>query len=371
MYLYKYKIKFSLINTIFIFLGVLNGAFRIEANFFKPKRTYIMKLVNIYLRFYMLFLGMFLAVSCSEDDIPTDDSDQGDSSEVELGEPITTAIRTFIFGHSLILHATDTDETTVPHWVYLLAQEAGYDFVAGGQYGFLPQHAELPPNAQWGFDLVPGVWDSDMQTFDDANVNTILLTAGNFMQWQPPTTNYYNMDISPVDATLSITDWAVAQEDAMTLYIYENWPDMAPYVAEGDVFDPTTEQFGNYNAFLLGDFHDWWIEYHDALMETRPNQNVKMIPVGPIMAKLLSQAPLNGIPILDLYEDNAPHGRPTIYFLASLITYSAMYGIKAPDTFKIPDTIHSLLRDNYGQTIDFIWDELESFEDVQGNSRVW
>ncbi|MGL1886230.1 MAG: hypothetical protein OCD76_06920 [Reichenbachiella sp.] len=335
-----------------------------------------MKLLSIYLRVFVLFFGFFVAVSCADDSI--DDSNQEDPSENELGEgevnePITTNVRTFIFGHSLILHATDTDETTVPHWVYLLALEAGYEFVAGGQYGFLPQHAELPPNSQWGFDLVPGVWDADFQDFNEANVNTILLTAGNFVQWQPATTNYYNMDLSPVDATQSITDWAVAQEDSMTIYIYENWPDMASYVEEGEgvVFDPTVEQFQNYNEYLLGDFHDWWIEYQDVMIESRPEQNIKMIPVGPIMAKLLTQAPLNGIPILDLYEDNAPHGRPTIYFLASLITYSAMYGVKAPETFEIPSTIHSLVGDNYQETIDFIWEELTSFEDAEGNSRVW
>jgi hypothetical protein len=113
----------------------------------------------------------------------------------------------YIFGHSLIVHATDSDETTVPHWLHLLAHEGGHDVSVSGQYGFLPQHANLPPTAQWGFSEVASAWDSDTQNFTDANFNTILLTAANFVQDQPSNVNYHgNSTTSPVSATLEIID---------------------------------------------------------------------------------------------------------------------------------------------------------------------
>ena len=277
----------------------------------------------------------------------------------------------YIFGHSLIVHATDSDETTVPHWLHLLAQEAGHDVSVSGQYGFLPQHANLPPTAQWGFSEVASAWDSDTQNFTDANFNTILLTAANFVQDQPSNVNYHgNSTTSPVSATLEIIDWIDTQEENAVTYIYENWPDMAGFIA-GESFPPSETEFENYNNYTLGNFHNWWVDYQDFVQAERPNENVRMIPVGPILSKLLTDTSLSQIPILELYEDNAPHGEPTLYFLASLITYMAIYEEKAPSTYAIPNTVNGLVQANFQNTIDFIWDELLAFNYSNGSSRVF
>ncbi|WP_298553666.1 T9SS type A sorting domain-containing protein [uncultured Algibacter sp.] len=277
----------------------------------------------------------------------------------------------YIFGHSLIVHATDSDETTVPHWLHLLSQEAGHSVSVSGQYGFLPQHANLPPTAQWGFSEVASAWESDTEDFTDANFNTILLTAANFAQDQPSNVNYHgNPTTSPLSATLEIVDWIDSQEEEAITYIYENWPDMAGFIA-GESFPPSEPEFENYNNYTLGGFHDWWIDYQDFVQAARPNENVRMIPVGPILSKLLMDTPLNQIPILELYEDNAPHGEPTLYFLASLITYMAIYEEKAPSTYTIPNTVNGLVQANFQSTIDFIWDELLAFNYGNGSSRVF
>ncbi len=277
----------------------------------------------------------------------------------------------FIFGHSLIVHATSTDETTVPHWLHFLAQEAGNTVSVSGQYGFLPQHDDLPPFSQWGFNDVPPAWDSDTQNFADANFDTFLLTAGNFIQNQPSDENYFGFPTtSPLSATLTILDWIDNEEADAVTYIYENWPDMAGFIA-GQSFPPSLTEFQNYNDYTLGGFHDWWIDYQDFIHAARPSENIKMIPVGPILSKLLTNTALNQIPILDLYEDNAPHGRPTLYFLAGLITYMAVYEEKAVSTFTIPNTINPLVQSNLQSTIDFIWNELLAFNYSNGNSRVF
>lgn len=283
--------------------------------------------------------------------------------------------RMFCFGHSLIDHRppinpTPSDETTIPHWVYLLAQEAGHNYFAGGQYGFLPQHANLPPNAQWGYDIVPGAWDSDFETFADANFSSILITAGNFMQWQGPEEAYPGQgSMSPVSATEEIVDWLGQQEDHLKIYIYENWPDMASYLGNG--FPATNQEFANYNQYLNGDFHDWWIEYHDVMVASRPDAEVKMIPVGPIIADLVSNTVLNQIPITELYEDDAPHGRATTYFLAGLITYMAVYQEQAPANYTVPNIVHQIVSDNYAMVNNFIWTALNDFNFNNGDSRVF
>ena len=283
-------------------------------------------------------------------------------------------LKTFIFGHSLINHEfqvniTPSQETSVPHWFHFLAQEAGYNYAASGQYGFLPQHANLPPISQWGFDYVAPAWDDFSQSFNEANFDNILITPGNFIQYQGPSVDYYNDNQSPLDYTSQIFDWVNQQQDSLTLYIYENWPDMGPFLSQG--FPPTSQEWTNYNAEVNGAFHDWFLEYHDSLMLAHPNHCVRMIPTGPIISNLLQQSPYDQIAVDTLYEDDAPHGRPTVYFLAAMITYMAMYEEQPPASYQPTAFIDPIIANNYQQVSDFIWSELLSFNDMQGNSRVF
>lgn len=284
-------------------------------------------------------------------------------------------LKTYIFGHSLINHQaqvniTPSNETSVPHWFHFLAEEAGENYAVAGQYGFMGGHARnLPPSAQWGFDSVAAAWNDNVQTFADADFDNIMVTPGNFMQWQGPAVNYWNDTISPLGATNTVFDYVNAQEDSLVLYVYENWPDMAGYLANG--FPPTQTEWNNYNTYLNGHFHDWFIEYHDSLMLAHPNHCVRMIPTGPVISGLLSQSPFNQIAIDTLYEDDAPHGRPTIYFLAALVTYMAMYEQPAPLTYTVDPIIDPIVANNYAAAVTYIWNELQAFNDAGGNSRVF
>ncbi len=284
-------------------------------------------------------------------------------------------ITNFIFGHSLINHEfqvnpTPSQETSVPHWFHDLAIASGHNYTVSGQYGFLTQHVNLPPIAQWGFDNVPGAWDSDNEPFTDADFSHILITPANFAQWQAPNINYFNENTSPVQATVDIFEWCLAQEPDIKLFIYENWPDMAPYLSAD--FPPNDQEWDAYNAYTNGDFHQWFLEYHDLVLENMPNNAcVKMIPVGPAISTVLNQAPFNQIPVTDLYEDDAPHGRPNIYFIAALVSYMAMYEEKPSSNYPIQNIIHPILSDNYQLCVDIIWDYLQSFNFSNGESRVF
>lgn len=291
------------------------------------------------------------------------------------GQAPNDTLRTYIFGHSLINHEaqvnpTPSNETSVPHWFHLLAAEAGYGYATSGQYGFLPGHASnLPPFAQWGFDIVPPAWDSDSEPFSDADFDNIMITPANFIQYQPPGYPYYNDTLSPLDYTSTIFDWTAQQEDSLVFYIYENWPDMAGFLGNG--FPPSANEWSQYNTYLNAGFHDWFLEYHDSLILAHPNSCVRMIPTGPVISKLLAQSPFDQIAIDTLYEDDAPHGRPTIYFLAALVTYMAMYEEPAPMTFQVPSIIDNIIANNYATVVNFIWNELLNFNDSQGDSRVF
>lgn len=271
-------------------------------------------------------------------------------------------VRNFIFGHSLINHEFEVEppvpsqETSVPHWLYQLATHAGKEYAASGQYGFLPQHRNVPPIAQWGFDIVPFAWDSDNVPFADADFTDILITPGNFIQWQPPTENYFNETFSPIEATTDIIAWSLEQEPGMDIYLYENWPDMAPFLGSG--IPPTESEWQAYNDYLQGDFHQWNLDYRNGVQATFPDDCVKMIPVGPAISDVLLSEPFASIPFDDLYEDDAPHGRPTLYFLAAIATYMAYYEERPPLDYDPEQIIHSIVRDNYELAVDIIWQRL-------------
>ena len=266
-------------------------------------------------------------------------------------------LRVYMFGHSLMDNGTEP--YSIHYWMNQLSRSDTTTFRFAGQYGFLLQHVEsLPPVAQWGRPGSPSFWNSDTSSFAAANFNAVLITPSNFAQWQPPTVADANG--SPVSLTLELIDWVNAQErDGVDIYIYENWPDMAGYVA-GESFPPNDDEFAAYNAYTLGAFSDWWAEYFTELSSARPDLNITSIPVGPTIAKLLTETTLlSEIPVTDLYIDNAPHGQPTIYFLASLITYAGLYDKMPPENFDVPALVHPIVKQNYKDIVRFVAAELD------------
>ena len=137
---------------------------------------------------------------------------------------------------------------------------------------------------------------------------------------------------------------------------------------EGDV--PSPEELAAYHAYTQGEFHQWWLDYHDAVMAQRPELSVRMVPVGPVLATLLTTT-LAELPPEAAYEDNAPHGQPTLYFLAGIVTYMAIYAEPPPDAYEPPGDLHPLVLEHYDEIVDVAWDALLDFDDDAGQSRVF
>ncbi|MEM9452855.1 MAG: T9SS C-terminal target domain-containing protein [Myxococcota bacterium] len=309
------------------------------------------------------------------EDGTTDGGSQDETGSDETGPgsgPITEDARNYIFGHSLILHAP---EANVPRWLHALSQQAGYGYGMSGQYGFADTHAaDLPPDPQWGIEGVTSLWDDDDgQAFEDVDFNVVLFTEANFRQYYPPTEPDPDgiLPESSVQSTTTVFDWVEAAEPGVRYVLYENWPDMSAFTSAdfGATF-PTEDELSAYYAYTSGEFHQWWLDYHDAMMEVRPGLDVRMIPVGPIVVELLGSI-LSDVPPEVLYEDDAPHGRPTLYFLAGLVTYMGMYGVEAPSDFVVPESIDARVAERYGEIVADIWAQLQQFDDGDGRSRVF
>ncbi len=281
----------------------------------------------------------------------------------------------YAFGHSLIDHATANGHTNIMYWMNDIVQSAGHTFSAGGQYGFLTGglgHDNLPPSSNWGYPGITSVWDSGTQSFGASNINNILITAANFIQYELPSAPHpLNANSTAIQATETIFDWVNQEQSDMKYYIYLNWPEMnlqndypgtPPTAAEVDDF---------YAATVTGTFPDWWIAYQDGLLVSRPAYNTRLIPVGPIISKIMTDLIPNQIPFTDLYEDSAPHGKPTIYFLAGMISYMALYQEQIPTSYMPSNEVHSVIRDNLTAIRNFVWTELNAFNLPSGESRVF
>ncbi len=269
-------------------------------------------------------------------------------------------IRAFIYGNSLINHVSDSDETTVPHWLHHLAQAGGHGFAADGIFGSPREDAErLPPVAGWSFAEVPSVWDHDRVAFRRAGFNTIILNPLNFVQDSPPDDPYgwdNPQDYTPVSATLRVFDWTGAQAPGARFFIYEGWSDMAAFARN---FPPNPRGLRRYHAHNRGEYHDWYVDYVDLMRAARPELDLTLIPVASVLAELFTETGLSALDATDLYTDDAPHGTPTLYFLASLVTYATVFNEAPPADLALPESIHALVRENYAEAAGFIWSRVQ------------
>jgi hypothetical protein len=277
-------------------------------------------------------------------------------------------IESHMMGHSLMDHSSPTQETKIAYWIHELAVEAGHTYESTGQFGSIWDFANFNPISQWGSPGIPASWDSDVEAFGDASLNNFIYTVFNYIQDLPSNVPYYGSP-SVLGSSERLADSVRHYQANLPIFLYENWPDMGPFTT--DPFNPSPSEMANYHTYTLGAFHDWWLNLHDSLLLSRPSYQIRMIPVGPVLSELLTTAPYDTISPLDLYEDNAPHGRESIYFLAGLATYMAIYEERAPSSYSPPATIHPAIVNNLPDIIDDFWDYMIAFNDANGNNRVF
>lgn len=254
--------------------------------------------------------------------------------------------RVHVFGNSLINHLSeaDGDTTTVPYWLGQLTRASGRDFALSGQWGFLRDFVRDGAAPNWSFKGVSS---------PRGRIDTVMINPANFIQYQPPDAPYEgdNPDgSSPLSATLAIIDRAQETWPGARIVIYEGWPDMGGY---GRSFPPSDRNLRRWHGYALSDYHDWYRAYVALVQDARPDTEITLAPVSSVLSGLQTGL-LEDIPVEALYSDSAPHGTPTQYFLAALVTYTALFEAPAPADFAVPDGIHPGVRGRYDRLSDEI-----------------
>ncbi len=264
-------------------------------------------------------------------------------------------VRAWVYGNSLVHHLTDTDATTVPYWLAILARAGGNGLALSGTWGFLGDFArDLPPEPKWSFAGVTPSWDSDRFAFRRAGIDTVLITPPNFIQYLPADAPYDDgtgTEASPLSDTLRVIDWTSNQAPGALFWIYEGWAEMGGVVA----YPPDAADLATYQAFNAAAYHDWYLDYVAAIRAERPDLEVGLIPVASVLARVLTETRLSELPAGALYSDDAPHGTANLYFLAALVTYATLYAEAPPADLDLPDTLDPLIRETYPQIAAAVW----------------
>ncbi|MDA5558623.1 calcium-binding protein [Shimia sp. MMG029] len=268
---------------------------------------------------------------------------QGALAQTDANTDKTDDQRIYVYGNSLVHHLTDSDETTVPHWMAVLAEAAGTELRLDGQWGFLRDFAESGrPSANWRLQDVERAWTRAYRNFGDVGWDTVLITPANFIQYRAPELPYEDSNpsnASPLSATLAVIDNIEGrlQDAAPVRYaIYEGWAYMGNQI---DSFPPDAEQMVRYLRHNTGAYRDWFDTYMAQLRAARPEVQIDLVPVATVLTQLLDGGVLEGIPSDVLFTDDAPHGTATLYLLAGAITYVTLFEAELPLAVALPATI--------------------------------
>lgn len=259
-----------------------------------------------------------------------------------------TDLRVFFFGNTLIHPGTGDDETSVPHWLFRLAQAGGHGLAADGVSGTPADILRnLPPAPSWALADVPRAWDPPNHAFRRIGFDTIILGPPNSIQHVPPGAESDGPSISALTARLF--DWTANQTRAR-FFIYEGWSD------PGDTAPFPTDPPGlaRFHAHNRGPHHDWHRAYLDQVRALRPSDDIRLIPVASTIARVLTETPLSGIAAAELYSDPSARGTANIQLLAAMVTHAALFN-EPPPRIDLPDTIHPLIQDHYPQVSALIW----------------
>jgi hypothetical protein len=82
--------------------------------------------------------------------------------------------------------------------------------------------------------------------------------------------------------------------------------------------------------------------------------------VARVLVSVMENTPASAMTCGEWFEDDAPHGRHTLYLIAGAITYSTLFGEAAPQPSFRGATIHASVASNWPAIASHILSHLSS-----------
>lgn len=285
-----------------------------------------------------------------------------------------------LYNHLETGNSEANQSTNVGNWIARMASQASTPKTAtlGSVFGFFHQWS-VPPRANNFHSEITtphlARWDA---SWDGAeNIDLLGFVPDNFdgQDFDPSDTT--NMGEAYVVKLLYLIDqWNTNAPNPDRKYIvYAGWPVLNGYGGTND--DPLTitdAQFKNWRTFGLGEYQDWMELLVERLQSARPTLNIKLHNISKALLMCHENTVVKDIEADILFEDLAPHGRSTWYFLAAVAEYIELFGEKPAADFKFNTDwgVDTLVTSSYQDIVNYIWgvliDETVSIGERQLNT---
>ncbi len=265
--------------------------------------------------------------------------------------------------NSLFYHANDFRD--VPTWLDRMADaDGGKRIFAQGTFDV---RSNNPPNwtQNWGPDVrpigLPTEGGASWARANAVNITDMIIVTDNFSGppvYQDTGTNPRVAGPVPIpnaadwvsEITNSIITPFETNTDSDTIYwIYEGWADGGNVLSEDG--SASSRDFAAWRTRTTGGFgySEWFDNLVSALQEDTPAaaSRIKIIPVARVMVSVMENTPVSALSSQDWFEDDAPHGRDTLYLLAAMIVYSAMFEEQAPMPIFNGAQVNEVFKSNY------------------------
>jgi hypothetical protein len=249
--------------------------------------------------------------------------------------------------------------TSTGNWVDRLAAQApagGNNYTGPWMFGFANGWT-IPPSAQ-GEEEVASPHMSGTGWTGGSAVEIVEMTPDNFegRNYAPNVAN--GLGFTYTTRLLQIIDaWETNAPNANRVYaIYSGLPrlptdpaSVSPAQRAAWIADGINTGAGGYRA--------WMLSLVAALQAARPALTIRLHDVSRAVLLADRDTVVGTIPLASLFEDDAPHGLSTTYFLLAIAEYIELFNEKPPAGFVFQGGwgVHATVTSNYQAIVDFMW----------------
>ena len=280
-------------------------------------------------------------------------------------------VHAYAYLNSLHNHAHPTSaqnaSTRVSNWVARMAARApggGNTYTVGAQFGHFAQWT-VPPAAGQMFEEVstphldpwaPG-WEGA------SKIDVVEIVPDNFDAPRFDPAVCTRTGSSCEGRLLQLIDaWETHAPNPDRRYaVFAGWPALRPENGDGSgAISPA--MCSAWVSDGLGAYQQWMELLVNRLQTARPGLDIRLHAISKASLVAYRDTVVGTLPPDELFEEPAPHGRPSMYFIAAVADYIELFDEKPPADFAFDPAwgVSPVIAEHYPLIVDHIWRALRA-----------